>query len=151
MSARSAPLPLVAATLALAALTLMPWLPGRFAPASVPAPAQGEALPRVPALPPFADFAAIAARPLFAPTRRPDAARAASAIETRYRLLGIVIAGAARHALLAPIAGGPALELAEGGAVEGWTVRKIESDRVLLASPAGADASLALKAPAPAR
>jgi hypothetical protein len=151
VSARAgvAPLPLVIATAAMALLALFPWVMGPAAPA-IPPSAPGATLPRLAALPPFADFAAIAARPLFAPTRRPDAARAASGIAARYRLLGIVIAGAQRHALLAPIAGGPALELAEGGTVEGWTLVKIEDGRVMLSSPTLGAASLAMAPPAPA-
>ncbi len=152
MSARAGagatPLPLVIATAAMALLALYPWVLSRGAPAAPPL-AQGEALPRLASLPPYADFAAIAARPLFAPTRRPDAAHAASGIAARYRLQGIVIAGTARHALLAPVAGGPAIELAEGGSVEGWTLRKIEDGRVLMASPTQGDATLTIASPAP--
>ena len=150
MSARAAPLPLVAATVAMAALAIYPWALGPGAP-SVPALAPREALPRVAALPPFSNFAEITARPLFSPTRRPDAGPDNSGIAARYRLLGIVIAGNARHALLMPVAGGAVLELAEGATLEGWSVGKIEGDRVLLTSPTGTDASLVLKAPAPTR
>jgi type II secretory pathway component PulC len=64
-------------------------------------------------------------------------------IDGRYRLLGLVIAGSARHALIAPIAGGRTLELGEGEAVDGWTVTRIERDRVVLSSPAG-EATLGL-------
>jgi len=147
VSGERAPRLLAVATAAMAVLALLPWVTGGAAPAVRP-PAAGEALPRLAALPTYADFAEITARPLFAPTRRPDAAGVPIGIEARYRLLGIVIAGAARHALVAPVAGGAALELAEGGDVEGWTVRKIEGDRVVLVSPAGATASLRVQAPA---
>jgi hypothetical protein len=141
---RLRPLILLAANVALAALALWPFLPQR-APAE-PAPAAastGDAGQKLASLPPFADFAETSARPLFAPTRRPTPGAAALGIDGRYRLLGLVIAGSARHALVAPVAGGPALELGEGEAIDGWTVTRIERDRVTLASPMG-EATLAL-------
>jgi hypothetical protein len=147
VSGERAPRFLAVATAAMALLALLPWVMGGAVPTLRP-PAPSETLPRLAALPPYSDFAEITARPLFSPTRRPDAASIPIGIEARYRLLGIVIAGTARHALLAPVAGGAALELAEGGSVEGWTVQKIERDRVLLVSPAGAKASLSVQAPA---
>jgi hypothetical protein len=147
VSARAVPLPLVAATAAMAALTLLPWIIGPTVPA-IPAPAARDTLPQLAALPPFADFGAIAARPLFSPTRRPDAAQAATGIAARYRLLGIAIAANARHALLAPVNGGAALELAEGDSIDGWTLRKIADDRIVLSSPTLGDATLALAPPA---
>jgi len=147
VSARArAPLPLAAACAAMALAALAPWVVGTGAPPTPPS-APDTALPRLQPLPPFAEFAAIAARPLFSPTRRPEAARPASGIAARYRLQGIVIAGTTRHALLAPVAGGPALELAEGGTVEGWTLRRIENGRAFFASPSGTEASLTIAAP----
>ena len=145
MAVRTRPLALLAANVALAALALWPFLPGR-APAE-PAPitaATGDAAQKLASLPPFAAFAETSARPLFSPTRRPAPGAAALGIDGRYRLLGLVIAGSARHALVAPVAGGPARELGEGDAVDGWTVTRIERDRVTLASPMG-EATLALK------
>jgi type II secretory pathway component PulC len=101
-------------------------------------------------LAPFTDFAAILERPLFAPSRRPTPVEKAAtvAIESRYRLQGVVSVGNARHALIAPVTGGAALELSEGDALEGWSVKTIESDRIVLTSPAG-EATLAFGHPTP--
>ena len=141
LGARS--LALVAANVALAALAVWPWLPGE-APAE---PARAIAPPdtalKLASLPPLTDFAETSARPLFSPIRRPAPGAALIGIDGRYRLLGLVIAGQARHALLAPVAGGAALELAEGEAIEGWTVTRIERDRVTLKSAMG-EATLSL-------
>jgi type II secretory pathway component PulC len=105
------------------------------------------------ALAPFVDYAATIERPLFSPSRRPEAAAAApnaSGIASRYRLQGLVIAGTTRHALVTEIAGGHTQELGEGDALEGWTVTRIEQDRVTLTSPAG-EATLALPRADPAK
>jgi hypothetical protein len=137
------PLALVAVNVVLAALAAWPWLPNPAPAQSARAVAPPETGPKLASLPPFADFAETSARPLFSPTRRPAPGAALVGIDGRYRLLGLVIAGTARHALLAPVAGGAALELAEGDAVDGWTVTKIERDRVSLKSAMG-EATLAL-------
>lgn len=133
-----------AANIVVASLAAWPWLPAR-APAE-PAPAASpaaDALPKLASLRPFADFAETSTRPLFSPTRRPAPGAAMLGIDRRYRLIGLVIAGTTRHAVIAPIAGGPALELGEGQDVDGWTVTRVENDRVTLASPMG-QATLAL-------
>jgi general secretion pathway protein N len=140
---------LVAASVILAGIAVWPWLPESAAAPPVPEvlrpAADGVAAA---SLPPLADFAVTAARPLFAPTRRPPAATQdslfAAGIEGRYRLQGLFIAGKARRALLVEEAGGRTLQVGEGDTVEGWTVRKIEQDRLILASPAG-ETTLALR------
>jgi hypothetical protein len=150
MRRRRFPLPLAAANLVVAALAIWPWLPRR-APAARPPDQRSESeAPKLAKLAPFADFAATEERPLFSPSRRPTAAEkpATVAIESRYRLQGIVTVGAARHALIAPVAGGAGLELGEGDALEGWSVRTIAADHVVLTSPAG-EATLAFGRPPP--
>lgn len=148
MTARARPLAFAAANIVVALLAAWPWLPSRAPAEPAPAAAPAEDAAAKPArLPPFADFAETSERPLFSATRRPAPAAAMLGIDGRYRLLGLVIAGTARHALLAPVAGGRTVELGEGEAVEGWTVTRIERDRVILSSPAG-KATLALTDPA---
>ncbi len=135
--------PLAAANLVAAALVIWPWLAG--APVErVPVPRSDSDVPKLARLAPFATFATTGERPLFAPSRRPTTAEkpATVAIESRYRLQGIVTVGTARHALIAPVAGGAGLELGEGDPLEGWSVKTIASDHVVLTSPAG-EATLA--------
>jgi hypothetical protein len=143
-------LSLAGANLVVAAIVLLPWLPAATPPAPAAALREGDA-PRLQRLPRFADVSATIERPLFTPSRRPAAPEQAASvgIASRYRLQGLVIAGAARHAIVSPVAGGPALELGPGDAVAGWTVTRIEHDRVVLSSPAG-EATLALERAAPA-
>jgi hypothetical protein len=125
---------------ALAALVIWPWLQS---PSSAQAPgATADAVsssPALPTLPPVARFAAIAERPLFSPSRRPapgeKAAPAGPGIEQRYHLLGLINTGDTRRALLSE--GKRRFAIAEGAALEGWTVTRIEHDSVVLSSPAG--------------
>jgi general secretion pathway protein N len=115
-----------------------PWLISPNVPDRPAASQAAPAAPTVAALPPLTSFAAIVERPLFAPTRRPDPARtgpAGPAIETRYRLLGLMSAGRDRKALIAD--GARRFELKEGDALDGWTVTHVEQDRLVLSSPAG--------------
>lgn len=136
------------ANLVLAALAIWPWLPAPAPQAPFAPPGGGTDGPALASLPPLADFAATIERPLFAPSRRPaagPAAQSGSAIERRYRLQGLVIAGAARHALILDTQGGRTIEIAEGGAIEGWVVKRIEQAGVVLVSPAG-EATLTLAA-----
>ena len=137
---------LIAVSVVFAGLALCPFLP-----ASEPPPHRPAALPAAPptlaALPPVGQFAAIAERPLFSPSRRPAAVAAASgavagALDTRYRLLGVLLAGREQRALL--LEGTHRLELGVGERLEGYTVMRIEQNRVMLTSPAG-DAALALR------
>lgn len=136
---------LVATALLLGLLVLWPWI----APIATDSRASGSdavALKTtVPSLPPAANFAAIAERPLFAPSRRPAPASAAiieGSGASRYRLLGLVSVGASRRALLAD--GARRIEVSEGAALDRWTVKRIDQDQVLLSSPQG-DAVLTLQ------
>jgi general secretion pathway protein N len=147
---------LAAGNLAAVALVAWPWVTeGTSARRFADAPRPAVETPALAVLPPAAAFAATAERPLFSPSRRPPSAPATAgkgALDGRYRLLGLVIAGPARRALVIEIAGGRRLELSEGDAIEGWTVKRIDRDRVLFTSPA-AEATLTLgsaSAPAPA-
>jgi hypothetical protein len=127
------------AAAALVALAVWPWLISPAPARSVAAAPDTAAAQSVPSLPPLARFAAISERPLFSPTRKPapgeKAAPAGPGIDQRYRLLGLMNTGDSRRALLAE--GKRRFVIAERGTLEGWTVARIEHDRVVLSSPAG--------------
>ncbi len=131
---------LVTANLAAMLLAVWPWLPrGAHPGRPAPAPRRPEA-PVLASLPPLAAFSETTARPLFTPTRRPapTAQRPGPvAIESRYRLQGLVIAGTARRALVAEFAGGRRFEVGEGDTIDGWTVARISPDAITFASPLG--------------
>jgi hypothetical protein len=135
----------------LSALAAWPWLPQstvlRAPTASPEVAAPSHALD----LPPLADFAAVVDRPLFTPSRRPSASdkRALGAgLGGRYRLLGLVTAGERRRALLAD--GSRVVEMKEGDTVEGWRIKRIEQDRLVLSSGAGEAVLTLRQAPAAA-
>ena len=132
------------AAIGLLALAIWPWV----APIGAPGPSTpAEISPSAAAiaeLPPLATYSSVFDRPLFSPSRRPpaDAKNATPGIGIeRYRLLGVMTAGATRRALLAD--GNRRVEIAEGAALDGWTVARIEQDRVVLSQP-GRAAVLAL-------
>jgi len=122
----------------LIALAIWPWVapdsaPERSAPADLPS-----APPLIAALPALATYSAVFERPLFTPSRRPAATPGAAVANTaveRYRLIGLLASGELRRALLAD--GDRRFEIAEGAALDGWTVARIEQDRIVLSSPAG--------------
>jgi hypothetical protein len=121
----------------LTGLAIWPWVaplaaPGLVAEAGTPPPA-----PAIADLPPLATFRAVFERPLFSPSRRPPAQAPVPGTggAARYRLLGVLTAGPTRRALLAE--GKRRFEIAEGAALDGWTVARIEQDRVVLSSPGG--------------
>jgi hypothetical protein len=127
------------AAAALVALAVWPWLISPAPARSVAAAPDTAAAQSVPSLPPLARFAAISERPLFSPTRKPTpgekAAPAGPGIDQRYRLLGLMDTGDSRRALLAE--GKRRFVIAERATLEGWTVARIEHDRIVLSSPAG--------------
>ncbi|HZK92292.1 MAG TPA: hypothetical protein VFC56_19300 [Stellaceae bacterium] len=134
----------------LAGLAIWPWLvPPRAAARPLAAPQAAAPAPLLAALPELSTYAAIVERPLFTPSRRapPGAAAAAPgpSIESRYRLVGIMGAGATRKAFVAE--GAHRAEIAEGDLFDGWTVKEIGRDRVLLTSPAGEAALKLSRAP----
>ena len=101
------------------------------------------------ALAPVSAFSAVAARPLFSPTRRPDmplpAAPPPVAVATPATvavpppppgtLLGVLISPHGASAILR-LLNGRSETVREGGTVEGWRVKQVSSDRVLLVSDA---------------
>jgi hypothetical protein len=129
---------LAAAATFLAAIAFYPWLAPLAAPDASGRPGETpRAAAGIAPVPAFAAFSAALDRPLFSPSRRPAATAnpAGSGLAGRYRLLGLVSAGDARHALIAD--GERRFEIAEGATLEGWTVARIEQDRVLLSSSSG--------------
>lgn len=129
---------LAAAAVLLAALAGWPWLAPPIPQTRPLAPpsATTAAPPAAPSLPPLASFSATVDRPLFSPSRRPPPGAAAGpAIESRYRLLGIVATGAKKTAFVADNA--RRAEIGVGDMLDGWTVKEIGRDWVMLVSPAG--------------
>ena len=131
---------LAGAAVLLTVLAIWPWV----APASAPGLSAevSEAAPPAQAiadLPPLATFSAVFERPLFSPSRRPPPDEKVPALDggvaARYRLLGLLTAGETRRALLAE--GSRRFEIAEGAALDGWIVARIEQDRMVLSSPVG--------------
>ncbi len=86
-------------------------------------------------LAPLASFSAVTDRPLFSPDRRPaPAASETLGSWSALVLAGIVVTPASREVLIAH--GNPAkiVHLQEGQSVDGWTVRSIQPDRVVVAN-----------------
>jgi general secretion pathway protein N len=134
-------------------LAAWPWLVPLSPPAHRADPTAAPPEAALASLPPLSSYAAIVERPLFAPTRRPapgaPVATAGPSTEGRYRLIGIVGTAAKRHAFIAD--GTRRADLSEGDAFDGWTVKEIGADRVVLASPAGETVlKLSRAAPEPA-
>jgi hypothetical protein len=84
------------------------------------------------ALPPLNIYSEVVARPLFSPTRRPSAAPASAERPANFILTGIIISRRERHVLIAHGVPRRVDRVAEGQDVEGWTVKAIDADRVLL-------------------
>ncbi len=84
-------------------------------------------------------MAAILARPLFSPGRRPAALPTASAAlpAALPRLSGTIVHGADRSVIFVPASGGKPLVAHEGAVVGGYTVQAIQAGRVTLAGPDG--------------
>jgi hypothetical protein len=122
------------------------WELGAFStaqPIAVPRPRSVAAAP-VAALPDHTDewVAAILARPLFSPDRRPpsEAAVAAAGSQTSEglpRLTGVIVSPAGRSAIFANEGGRP-LVVTEGGRVNAWMVRAIDIGTVQVSGPGGA-------------
>lgn len=135
---------LAAANLALIVLAVTPFL-GEHAPSAASRlAAHDEEVPSLKPLPPPAAYAATIERPLFSPSRRPPAQTAQSTMAGHLRLEGVIIDGTARRALVADLAAGRRFTVGEGARIDGWTVRRIGRNAIVLASPAGA-ATLALQ------
>jgi hypothetical protein len=130
---------LSAAAAAFGLVAIWPWLvPPIPAVRPIVATQAGAPGPSLLALSPLASYAAVVGRPLFTPSRRAPPGAAISALESfngRYRLIGIVGTAAKRRAFIAE--GNRHSEIVEGDLLDGWTVKQIAQDRVLLTSPAG--------------
>ena len=126
-------------------LGVWPWLPRSTSPSGPAAPAELPVPAAAVGLPPLASFAAVFDRPLFAPSRRASAAdkqAAGAGFAGRYRLLGLLMVGDQRRALVAE--GARVIEMKEGDSIEGWNIKRIEQDRLVVSSGAG-DAVLTLR------
>jgi hypothetical protein len=79
-------------------------------------------------------FSIIVERPLFSPVRRPNSEEPAAepAPTLDFTLSGIVISSGEPFALLKPSAGDGLMRVKEGDDVTGWTVARIESDRIVV-------------------
>lgn len=84
--------------------------------------------------PPVEQFTAMVSRPLFAASRRPVAGKPAAATLRlpEARLVGVLLSGTLRQALLKIDAAKPPRRLTEGQELDGWTIAVIEPRRVLL-------------------
>lgn len=87
-----------------------------------------------PAMPERANFTAIVERPLFSPTRRPPAegAAAVSIPTLDFSLFGTVISTDEPSAIVKSGSGGDPVRITEGETMSGWTVARIEADRILV-------------------
>ena len=138
--------PALALAVVFAGLAVWPWLapgepPAELHAAGRSATAQASAAPvsRDPGA-----LSAVLARPLFSPSRRPPAeAEAAPPAPLQeparavWRVEGVIDAGGTRRAILRREGAAAGIHAAEGDTVEGWTLRSISADRVILVSPAG--------------
>lgn len=84
-------------------------------------------------------LAAILARPLFSPSRRPAATPTASGAPPAVlpRLAGTIVHGVDRSVIFTLASGGKPVVAHEGSIVGGYTVRAIQAGRVTLAGPDG--------------
>jgi hypothetical protein len=94
--------------------------------ASLPKPRQ--------AMPAKISFATIIERPLFSPSRRPPSedTTAASVPSLGFSLSGVVISTDEPFALVKPDATGDPVRIKVGEELSGWTVARIEADRILV-------------------
>lgn len=124
----------------LLAVALVPWLvpAHRLVDARLPATARGETSAPPPlALQPIEAYAATVERPLFTATRRAappgmaPAERTAGLILGRYRLTGVIVTPGKRSILLAS-ANNRTQTVVQGEAIDGWTLRSVERDRIVL-------------------
>lgn len=93
---------------------------------------------------PAHDFSAIVERPLFNKSRRPETDEQplaeAAIVTARPDLLlrGTVVVNGGRHVALMQVPGSNSIvRVVEGQAIEGWTVRRVESQRIVLEQRGG--------------
>jgi hypothetical protein len=86
------------------------------------------------AMPSRGTFTAIVERPLFSPSRRPpvEGIAADSIPILDFSLFGIVISTGEPSAIVKPDSGGDPVRVTEGETMSGWTVARIEADRILV-------------------
>src|SRR5690242_11129724 len=103
------------------------------------------------AIPEKTKFTEIVERPLFWSSRRPpfEQAPETPSAGLNYSLFGVVISTGAPVALLKADAGGDPVRVQVGEAISGWTVARIDSDRVLM-KQGGMERELNLNFAAPA-
>ncbi len=86
-------------------------------------------------LPPLSTYGAVIERPLFARNRRPlppQAAAATAGDAKSFVLVGVTVSGKQRTAVVRRGAPPTIARLTEGQEIDGWTVRHIGDDRVVL-------------------
>jgi hypothetical protein len=92
--------------------------------------------------PSAASFGDIDAHPVFSASRAPIASHdvahggASSAFPTDVALIGVIIEGDTRLALVKTANEPFARSVAQGGAIEGWTVSEVDADKIVLSSGA---------------
>jgi hypothetical protein len=77
-------------------------------------------------------LAVIVERPVFSESRRPSRSDEGPAPTLDFTLVGVVISGRERSAIVQPPRGGTVLRLAEGQEVGGWTVVEITPDHIVV-------------------
>ena len=124
----------------LLAVALVPWLipAHRLVGARLPVAVRSETSAAPPLAPqPIEANAATVERPLFTATRRAapagmaPAERTAGLILGRYRLTGVIVTPRKRSILLAS-ANNRTQTVVQGEAIDGWTLRSVERDRIVL-------------------
>jgi hypothetical protein len=85
------------------------------------------------AMPPLDSFAEVVSRPLFMPSRRPPVAAAMSDRPSDITLIGTIISASDRRALLGHGIPQTIEHVALGQNIDGWTVKSIDPERVVLA------------------
>lgn len=126
-----------------AALAAWPWIAPERTPDASSAIAASPPTPAMPE-PPRRDAASLAAvvgRPLFSPARRPapgeGAASPPASRAVALRVEGIIEIGGRRQAIIRREGAGESVRVVVGDALDGWTVRMIAADRVVLTSASG--------------
>ena len=117
------------------------------------APAADPIAPAAPAsfaVPDRDSLAVIVERPVFSESRRPGEAVEGPALALDFTLVGVVISGRERSALVQSPHGGAVQRLAEGEEVSGWIVVDIAPDHIVVRHDATeAEMPLDYNAPAP--